>query len=51
MAAQFAGGFSSGPGPELMDLGDLRFCALPLICYEACSPATSTRATGAVPGF
>ena len=37
LAANQGGGFSAGPGPELMDLGPLgRF--IPLICYEAVFP-------------
>lgn len=37
LAAQDGGGYSAGPGPELMDLGVLGR-ALPLICYEAIFP-------------
>lgn len=38
-------GFSSGPGPALMDLGDLGQ-ALPLICYEAIFPRDVNGAPG-----
>nr|WP_089269312.1 apolipoprotein N-acyltransferase [Puniceibacterium sediminis] len=37
LAARADGGFSSGPGPTLLDLGLLGH-ALPLICYEAVFP-------------
>ncbi len=37
LAARADGGYSAGPGPELMDLGPLGM-ALPLICYEAVFP-------------
>lgn len=36
-AAKEGGGYSAGPGPELLDLGALGR-ALPLICYEAVFP-------------
>lgn len=45
LAANDTGGFSSGPGPQLIDLGhDGR--ALPLICYEAIFPQDIARAPG-----
>lgn len=34
LAARAEGGYTAGPGPRLLDLGDLG-TALPLICYEA----------------
>lgn len=37
LAAREGGGYSAGPGPQLMDLGALGK-ALPLICYEAVFP-------------
>lgn len=36
-AAQVLAGYSPGPGPALLDLGDLGM-ALPLICYESIFP-------------
>ena len=43
-AAQAGQGFSSGPGPELIDLGPLG-TALPLICYEAVFPQHARNGT------
>ncbi|MBO9477981.1 apolipoprotein N-acyltransferase [Shimia sp. R11_0] len=43
MASQYGEGFSPGPGPALMDLGDLGK-ALLLICYEAVFPQDVTGA-------
>jgi len=43
LAANVGGGFSPGPGPELMDFGPLGQ-ALPLICYEAIFPGDLARA-------
>ncbi|MGH1415345.1 MAG: apolipoprotein N-acyltransferase [Pelagimonas sp.] len=37
LAARADGGYTAGPGPELLDLGKLG-AALPLICYEAVFP-------------
>ncbi|MEP6020871.1 MAG: apolipoprotein N-acyltransferase [Paracoccaceae bacterium] len=37
IAERSDGGYTPGPGPELMELGDLG-SALPLICYEAVFP-------------
>ncbi|MGY9047333.1 MAG: apolipoprotein N-acyltransferase, partial [Rhodobacterales bacterium] len=37
LASRAEGGFSSGPGPAILDLGPLGR-ALPLICYEAVFP-------------
>jgi len=37
LAARAEGGYSAGPGPEVLDLGPLG-TALPLICYEAVFP-------------
>ncbi|TCL08733.1 apolipoprotein N-acyltransferase [Shimia isoporae] len=37
LASQHGGGYSSGDGPELVDLGPIG-AALPLICYEAVFP-------------
>lgn len=37
LAARAEGGYSAGPGPQVISLGDLGF-ALPLICYEAVFP-------------
>ncbi|CUH82490.1 Apolipoprotein N-acyltransferase [Tropicibacter naphthalenivorans] len=37
LASRAEGGYSAGPGPELLDLGPLGK-ALPLICYEAVFP-------------
>ena len=37
LAARDGGGYSAGPGPQLLDLGALGK-ALPLICYEAVFP-------------
>ncbi|MBD3678263.1 MAG: apolipoprotein N-acyltransferase [Rhodobacteraceae bacterium] len=42
-------GFSSGPGPRLIDLGPFG-TALPLICYEAIFPQDA-RGAGARPGW
>ena len=42
-AARDGQGMSAGPGPQLMDLGDLGL-ALPLICYEAVFPHLSRTA-------
>lgn len=36
-AAQLGNGYTAGPGPEVLDLGELGR-ALPLICYEAVFP-------------
>ncbi len=46
-ASQHGGGYSAGPGPQLVDLGDLGK-ALPLICYEAVFPQ-DMRGTAARP--
>ncbi|WP_418595074.1 apolipoprotein N-acyltransferase [Ponticoccus sp. (in: a-proteobacteria)] len=43
LAARAEGGYSAGPGPELLDLGPLG-SALPLICYEAVFPQDVHRA-------
>lgn len=43
LAARAEGGYSPGPGPELLDLGPLGR-ALPLICYEAVFPQDVQRA-------
>lgn len=45
LAARAEGGYSPGPGPELLDLGPLGV-ALPLICYEAVFPQDVYRAPG-----
>ncbi|NOD36682.1 MULTISPECIES: apolipoprotein N-acyltransferase [unclassified Ruegeria] len=45
MAATTGHGFSAGPGPELMDMGELGN-ALPLICYEAVFPQDVNGASG-----
>ncbi|WP_417211028.1 apolipoprotein N-acyltransferase [Antarctobacter sp.] len=37
LAARAEGGYSAGPGPQVINLGDLG-TALPLICYEAVFP-------------
>lgn len=37
LAARDGGGYSAGPGPQLLTLGELG-AALPLICYEAVFP-------------
>lgn len=37
LAVAEGGGFAAGPGPQLLDMGDLGR-ALPLICYEAIFP-------------
>lgn len=47
MADLYGGGYSAGPGPELVDVGRAGR-ALPLICYEAVFPR-DTRGTGARP--
>lgn len=44
LAAEEGGGFSAGPGPQLIDLGPAGK-ALPLICYEAIFPDLSAFAT------
>lgn len=44
-AAQEGDGYSAGPGPVLLDLGDLGQ-ALPLICYEAVFPQDVSGMTG-----
>ncbi|MEQ9694717.1 apolipoprotein N-acyltransferase [Shimia sp. SDUM112013] len=49
MAAREGQGFSAGPGPALLDLGDLG-AALPLICYEVVFPQ-DVRAAPARPAF
>ncbi|WP_368074593.1 apolipoprotein N-acyltransferase [Alloyangia pacifica] len=38
IAARAEGGYSAGPGPQLLDLGGEMGYALPLICYEAVFP-------------
>ena len=38
LAARAEGGYSAGPGPQLVDLGAGLGRALPLICYEAVFP-------------
>ncbi|MGR3393881.1 MULTISPECIES: apolipoprotein N-acyltransferase [Rhodobacterales] len=38
LAQRAAGGYASGPGPRLLDLGPELGHALPLICYEAVFP-------------
>jgi apolipoprotein N-acyltransferase len=38
LAARAEGGYSPGPGPQVIDLGPLLGTALPLICYEAVFP-------------
>lgn len=43
LASQHGGGYSAGPGPQVVDLGPLGK-ALPLICYEAVFPQ-DTRGT------
>jgi apolipoprotein N-acyltransferase len=43
LASRAAGGYSAGPGPRLVDFGDLGR-ALPLICYEAVFPQDVYRA-------
>lgn len=43
LAARAEGGYSAGPGPQLLDLGPLG-TALPLICYEAVFPQDVYRA-------
>ncbi len=43
LAARAGGGYTAGPGPRLLDLGDLGK-ALPLICYEAVFPQDVYRA-------
>ena len=37
LAARAEGGYTSGPGPQVIDLGDLGL-SLPLICYEVVFP-------------
>lgn len=37
LASRAEGGYAAGPGPQVVDLGDLG-TALPLICYEAVFP-------------
>jgi apolipoprotein N-acyltransferase len=43
LAARAQGGYTAGPGPQLIDLGPLG-TALPLICYEAVFPQDVTGA-------
>lgn len=43
LAARAEGGYSAGPGPQVIGLGDLG-TALPLICYEAVFPQDVGRA-------
>ncbi|MBV2360070.1 apolipoprotein N-acyltransferase [Thalassococcus sp. CAU 1522] len=43
LAARAEGGYSPGPGPDILDLGGLGL-ALPLICYEAVFPQDVQRA-------
>ncbi len=45
LAARAEGGYTPGPGPTLLDLGELGH-ALPLICYEAVFPQDVYRAPG-----
>lgn len=49
LAAKHGGGYSAGPGPRLLDLGELGK-ALPLICYEAVFPQ-DMRGTETRPDF
>ena len=42
-AAQYGNGFSAGPGPQVLDLGEAGKI-LPLICYEAIFPGDLRRA-------
>lgn len=49
LAAREGGGYSAGPGPQLMDVGVLGK-ALPLICYEAVFPQ-DMRTRGKPPDF
>lgn len=44
LASRAEGGYSSGPGPYVMDLGAGLGKALPLICYEAVFPQDVRRA-------
>ncbi|WP_068109819.1 apolipoprotein N-acyltransferase [Tropicimonas marinistellae] len=45
LAANASGGYSAGPGPVLLDLGNAG-TILPLICYEAIFPNDIARAPG-----